>query len=123
MVSRVLHNMLGACVSKHPFHSLDFSSKNFAAQPRQLVVPAALIVHPGIGTLVRLFYHPRCQETFDRRVEGAWAESHLPFSQLLNVEHDRVTVKLIPPQGQHDVKIGMVERQVFVDHATHTTSM
>src|SRR5262245_47714035 len=45
IASRMLHNTFRLRVSKHPFHTLNFCRKNFAAQLCELVVTPALIVH------------------------------------------------------------------------------
>ena len=85
--------------------------RHLAAQSRQAVVTAPLVVLVRIRPLGQLFDQPLVQQSLDRRVEAARAEAQRAARALGDVEQDGVSVPIAVGQGDEDVKRVAMQRE------------
>ena len=91
------------------------ASGHVAAELREAVVPAALVVALRVGAVAQLFDQALLEHAPDGAVERAGAQPDLAVGPRGHVLHDRVAVALAVRQGHQDVEHRRRQRQQVVD--------
>ena len=97
--------------SSPALEALSFSYSDTTTKIAEAIVTPPLVIEFRIGTFIQLFDQTVTQHPLDGSVERAWTKTHFPFTALVNLAHDVVTMPFFVRERQQDVKHCRRQRQ------------